>query len=60
MDKTRQKHLIEVELIALRYCKSVKDEDDHDYNDPFILYQDGIISKRKLIEIIATHLAKEL
>lgn len=62
MDKTKLQHLVEVELIALR----IDDKDTSAFwkksmfCDPFSRYQDGKMSKRKLIEVIAEHIAKEL
>ena len=57
-DKANAKHKIEVTLIAMRFAQ-VTPKDNHDYNDPFILYQDSIMSKRKLIELIANELTRE-
>jgi hypothetical protein len=60
MDKARQKHLIEVHLIAVRKTIETWNFGKVVYDDPFVAYQDGVISKRKLIEILADHLSKEL
>ena len=66
MDKTRKPNLIEptwveINLVSLRL--SEKDLPSH-WNsyygtDPFILYQEGRISKRKLIKIISDSLMKD-
>ena len=53
-DKANAKHRIEIALIAMRLFP-----DNGLYNDPFISYQDGFLSKRKLIELIANELTSE-
>ena len=50
----KTKKEIEIDLIALsKYIKNCA------YTDPFCAYQDGKISKRKLIQIIAEGLTRE-
>ena len=58
-DSAESRHRIEVALVAMRLVPSIRSPEEHMYNDPFILYQDGIISKRKFIEYIANELTRE-
>jgi hypothetical protein len=53
------KHQIETELIALRFNDLIAILKFEGFLDPFSAYQDGVISKRKLIEIIADCLKEE-
>lgn len=59
-NKKRKQHLIEVKLIPLRLTEAdlPMTWNSYDGTDPFILYQEGKISKRKLISIIARGLSE--
>ena len=57
-DKANTRHRIEVALIAMR-SRDYDSPKHRDWDDPFCAYQDGFISKRKLIELIANELTRD-
>jgi len=53
---------IEAHLICMRipYEDLPKSWNSYDSRDPFLIYQEGRISKRKLIEYLAKYIVKDL